>query len=121
MTGLVIAQAPDDALVSPGVIGFLATFAVMVAFIVLMRSFRTHMRRLNVNARKAELAKEADVDRAAENSQSESVSDPVGDSDGERGGLTDDERVADSDVGQVAGSGSDRDPGNPDQRESGSS
>lgn len=55
---MLLAEEVDPKKVSPGVPGFLWTFAVMLAFIVLIFSFLKHMRRLNVNVRKAELAQE---------------------------------------------------------------
>lgn len=65
---MVLAEELDPKKVSPGVPGFLWTFAVMLAFIVLIFSFLKHMRRLNVNVRKAELAQE-EARRAAEVAQ----------------------------------------------------
>lgn len=58
---LALAEGPDPGDVSPGVPGFLWTFAVALAFIWLVRSFIKHMRRLNINARRAELAAQDDA------------------------------------------------------------
>lgn len=58
--------APED--VTPGLTGFLVTFGLALAVILLMRSFTTHLRRVNFNVRKAELEErlaEEDAARAA--------------------------------------------------------
>lgn len=62
---IVLAQVPDEYEVTPGLLGFVVTFAVALVFIVLMRSFVKHMRRSNANERHR-LAAQAD-ERDAEN------------------------------------------------------
>lgn len=63
----VTGPAPED--VTPGLTGFLVTFGLALAVILLMRSFTTHLRRVNFNVRKAELEErlaEEDAARAAD-------------------------------------------------------
>ena len=57
-------EGPDPSLVSPGVVGFLATFALVVAAILLFRSMTGHLRKVDHRARQ----EEADRDRAEESS-----------------------------------------------------
>lgn len=59
---LVLAEVPDEYEVTPGLTGFLATFAVALAFIVLMRSFVKHMRRSNAKERHRLAAEAAEAD-----------------------------------------------------------
>lgn len=42
---------PDDLEVTPGLVGFLATFALAAACVLLFLSLTRHLRRANVNAR----------------------------------------------------------------------
>lgn len=62
----VTGPAPED--VTPGLTGFLVTFGLALAVILLMRSFVVHLRRVNFNVRKAELEErlaQEDAARAA--------------------------------------------------------
>lgn len=52
---LVLADAaPSEYEVTPGLVGFLATFALALAFLVLVRSFLKHARRIESNQRREE-------------------------------------------------------------------
>lgn len=70
-----LAEGPDPADVSPGVPGFLWTFGVALAFFLLVRSFIKHMRRLNINSRRAELAEQ---DLAEQRRQAREAEAPTG-------------------------------------------
>lgn len=59
MSGVVMAQVLDESTVSPGLVGFLVTFAVALAFIVLVRSFSKHLRKVNLAVREQQLRDEA--------------------------------------------------------------
>ena len=62
---LVLAEVPDEYEVTPGLPGFLVTFAVALLFILLMRNFVKHMRGTNARERHR-LAAEA-AENEAEN------------------------------------------------------
>ncbi|PFG20429.1 hypothetical protein [Serinibacter salmoneus] len=64
----VLAQAPADEDVSPGLLGFLVTFGVAMAVVLLILSFNRQMRRLNANERHAryEAAERAEAAEAAQ-------------------------------------------------------
>lgn len=71
-TGVLIAatlatEVPDQYEVTPGLTGFLATFAVLVVFLLLVRSFNKNMRKVNANERQrqAEAAAAAEGDAAS--------------------------------------------------------
>lgn len=71
-TGVLIAatlatEVPDQYEVTPGLTGFLATFAVLVVFLLLVRSFNKNMRTVNANERQrqAEAAAQAEADAAS--------------------------------------------------------
>lgn len=71
-TGVLIAatlatEVPDQYEVTPGLTGFLATFAVLVVFLLLVRSFNKNMRKVNANERQrqAEAAAQAEADAAS--------------------------------------------------------
>ncbi|PWD52008.1 hypothetical protein C8046_16530 [Serinibacter arcticus] len=87
------AQVPDQYDVTPGLLGFLVTFAIAIAFLVLIRSFNKNMRKVQLNERRRQEAarvaaeaaeaekadaQEADGEAAdAEVSDAASASDPA--------------------------------------------
>lgn len=86
-TGVLIAatlatEVPDQYEVTPGLTGFLATFAVLVVFLLLVRSFNKNMRKVNANERQrqAEAAEAAEAAQAADAASGEA---PVSPSDAE--------------------------------------
>lgn len=69
-TGVLIAatlatEVPDQYEVTPGLTGFLATFAVLVVFLLLVRSFNKNMRKVNANERQRQAEAAAAADAAS--------------------------------------------------------
>lgn len=71
-------EVPDQYEVTPGLPGFLATFAVLVVFLLLIRSFNKNMRRVNANERhrQTEAAAAAQAE-AEETTAREAVTEPT--------------------------------------------
>lgn len=64
MNGAVLAEPVMDAVsVSPGLLGFLVTFAMVVVVVLLMIDFARRMRRLNARARQEGRAEDTDPTR----------------------------------------------------------
>lgn len=83
-TGVLLAatlatEVPDQYEVTPGLTGFLATFAVLVVFLLLVRSFNKNMRKVNANERQ----RQAEAAEAAQAADAASGEAPVSPSDAE--------------------------------------
>lgn len=93
MNGLVLLAergVPDQYEVTPGLLGFVVTFAVAIVFLFLVRSFNKNMRKVNLNERRRQeaAARAAEAEAGAETETEAAEDQPVGEAPDQAGAAT---------------------------------